>query len=451
MKPSSLQDYEIAFSIGRGATSEVFLAKHVVLNTNVAIKVIPKFLIDAKYNKILLKTEIDALVKLQNPYIAPFYDIFADESNYYLVMHFAENGSFASMIKQGRPIPEAQAQRYFGELLSALSYIHNVANLIHRDIKAENILIDANFDIKIIDFGMALSGNSHIDKKTCVGSPAYMSPETIMNETVTEKTDIWSAGVFLFYITTGSLPFDDQDITALFNKIVNDHVNYPATLSPDLVELLNALLSKNPEERPSIEEMLKFNWLRHTEVRVYKGAIPKPNFNTSIVEQIRQYGYNTDGIFEALEKNIFNSSTAAYRILSDTSQTQTSSSRLQLASVPKFRNVSKTQIGYSSVIPEEHDIDPIYESHNQFNSTDYNDPYKLTPPKVSTFALPETFQENPKICVASRISKVQSFKRTKPVVTLSADKRKKRGGRMSSMQKTAAHRSLPPLHLEHFH
>ena len=100
---------------------------------------------------------------------------------------------------------------------------------------------------------------------------------------------------------------------------------------------------------------------------------------------------------------------------------------------------------------EEHDIDPIYESHNQFNSTDYNDPYKLTPPKVSTFALPETFQENPKICVASRISKVQSFKITKPVVTLSADKRKKRGGRMSSMQKTAAHRSLPPLHLEHFH
>ena len=446
MKPSSLQDYEIAFSIGRGTTSEVFLAKHTILQTNVAIKAIPKFLIEGKLNKILLKTEIDALVKLRNPYIAPVYDIFVDEHNYYFAMHFAENGSFASMMKQGRPIPEEQARRYFGELLSALSYIHNVANLIHRDIKADNILIDANFDIKIIDFGMALTLHTQADKKTCVGSPAYMSPETILNENITEKTDIWSAGIFLFYITTGYLPFDDQDIPILFNKIVNENIKIPPHLSEDLKELLTAILTKNTDERPSIEQLLTYNWLRKAEIHIYKNDLPKAKFDLSIIEKLRQYGYSTDGIIEALDKNIFNSSTAAYRILADTSKTQTSSSRLQLASVPKFKRASKTALGFNS-IPED---DQDYNQPVHYKSTDYSKTIKSKPPKESTFALPETFPEPLEQPIPIRPRNIQSFKRTKQIATPSAEKMKKTG-KTSSMRKFGIRRSLPPLHLNQIH
>jgi 5'-AMP-activated protein kinase catalytic alpha subunit len=135
------------------------------------------------------------------------------------------------------------------QLVQAIEYLASIG-VSHRDIKPENILLDANRDIKLIDFGLGKLYSPGELIKTACGSPCYAAPEMVARKTYRgDQVDIWSTGITLFAMLCGYLPFDDEDIGALYSKILKGEFEVPPYLSPDAVDLLRKVLVTDPERR----------------------------------------------------------------------------------------------------------------------------------------------------------------------------------------------------------
>lgn len=386
---SSTDDYNVMYSVGKGATSEVFYAKHKILNLPVAIKGIPKSLLIADKEKERFQQEVRILKEIDNEYISSLYDLFSDENNYYFVIDLAENGSFESIIKPEKPCTENHAKKYFSQLMSALSYIHNVQHIIHRDIKADNILLDKNFNIKLIDFGMSnLFDPTKNTKFSRVGSPAYISPEVVLNEEVTEKSDLWSAGVFLYFITAGHLPFMETELPQLFESIVNKEVEYPTYLSPQLRDLISHMLAKDPKDRPTIEEISTHPWLGHNKVTLYSPTITSgrssnkstprsqklenaakmfPNsppqsgrsdesdhkttqIDRAAIDALKELGVDVTGIEDMIIAKQFNRLTAMYRIMKSSMKQPKGCGRVSLSGSSRLKLGATSQVKIKSLL-----------------------------------------------------------------------------------------------------
>jgi serine/threonine protein kinase len=150
-------------------------------------------------------------------------------------------------VNEHGPLQEDRARRYFCELISALDYLHNSQLVAHRDLKAENVLLDRNDNIRLIDFGLSkyfTKGTPTL--VTACGSPAYCAPDMIRGELYTKAADIWSAGVLLYAMVAGTLPYNADSIPDLLHKIVFDDIEYPQLMSRSLTDLLRRMLTKDP-------------------------------------------------------------------------------------------------------------------------------------------------------------------------------------------------------------
>ncbi|OHS95779.1 hypothetical protein TRFO_38076 [Tritrichomonas foetus] len=174
-------------------------------------------------------------------------------------------------------VDDFQVFHYFRQICSAVEYLHVEKKIVHRDLKAENILIDNHNNIKLIDFGFCRNIDKNLMKTRC-GSPCYSSPELIVGEGYTEKTDIWSLGIVLYFLTTGKVPFCDENIQKLFGMIVNDEVKFPEELiiDPRLIDLICLLLNKDPMKRPSITDIFHSEWFKKFNIA---SSLSLPNLN----------------------------------------------------------------------------------------------------------------------------------------------------------------------------
>ena len=188
----------------------------------------------------------------------------------YLVLEYVEGGElFDYLVSQGR-LPADEASRYFQQIIAGVDYCHRF-NICHRDLKPENLLLDAEKNIKIADFGMAAIEPSDRLLETSCGSPHYASPEIVAVSFVllgppekAEKgqgmsyhgaaSDIWSCGVILFALLTGRLPFDDENIRILLQKVKNGRFAIPADLPADAKDLITRMLVVEPEQRISVSQ-----------------------------------------------------------------------------------------------------------------------------------------------------------------------------------------------------
>ncbi len=172
------------------------------------------------------------------------------------MLEYVEGGElFEHIISNGR-LPESEAVRIFRQLIAGLSYCHRF-NICHRDLKPENILMDGNRNIKIVDFGMAALQPASKWLTTSCGSPHYASPEVIKAEQYRgDKADIWSCGVILFAMLTGTLPFDGTgDWREVINAVLAGEYSFPPGLSPQAEDLIFRMLQRNPKERIPIRYM----------------------------------------------------------------------------------------------------------------------------------------------------------------------------------------------------
>ena len=280
---TNLNFYRIGRIIGQGGFAKVNLGLNVLTGRVVAIKSFNKT-IKTKYgdnlnmDKILY--EINLMRKLNHPNITKILETFEDEKFYFIIMEYINGGNLFSYVKKRRKLSEKVAKFLFKQIILGIKHIHSQL-IVHRDIKLENILIDMNNNVKICDFGIGiiLSSEYQVLHSHC-GTPLYIAPEIILSNKKDGykgfPVDIWSAGIALYIMLSGKLPFnldEDQDDIDVYNnnvkekniklkyEIVNKEPKYIDNISDEARNLLHGLLNKNPEKRLTCDEILNHPWL----------------------------------------------------------------------------------------------------------------------------------------------------------------------------------------------
>ncbi len=245
--------YQITERIGIGGMAEVYRAQDNVLGRMVAVKImLPQYAADSNFTQ-RFKQEAAASANLQSPYIVNVYDWGQDEGTYYIVMEFVRGSDLKTAINERGAINQRKAAEIGSQVCQALSVAHNL-DIVHRDIKPQNIMVQPDGNVKVMDFGIARAKNSVMTQTSSVlGTAHYISPEQAQGKELTATSDIYSLGIVLYEAATGKLPFDGPDAVSVAMKQVNDYPTPPREINPDLDPALEAIImkamSKNPSER----------------------------------------------------------------------------------------------------------------------------------------------------------------------------------------------------------
>lgn len=240
--------------IGEGMTSKVFKALDRKTNTTVAVKALNPHLKTDKISLERFKREIQITRAIQHPNVISIYDLAVSSDPYYLVMEFIDGVSLKDYIKLNSPIPIHTAISIITQLLAALSLCH-AKNVIHRDLKPQNIMITADGNVKILDFGIArMTALSDLTQTgTSLGSPEYMAPELFATNAYEPRSDLYAVGVVAFELLSGEIPFQGDTLAVLFHKHLNDPIpalsNYRKDIPPWLEQVVAKLLAKKPYQR----------------------------------------------------------------------------------------------------------------------------------------------------------------------------------------------------------
>ncbi|XP_047940245.1 probable serine/threonine protein kinase IRE [Salvia hispanica] len=277
---TSIEDFEIIKPISRGAFGRVFLARKRATGDLFAIKVLKKADMIRKNAVESILAERDILISVRNPFVVRFFYSFTCRENLYLVMEYLNGGDLFSLLRNLGCLEEDIARVYIAEVVLALEYLHSL-NVIHRDLKPDNLLIGPDGHIKLTDFGLSkvglinstedLSGPSaflgddkpknaaHSSQKreqrkkhSVVGTPDYLAPEILLGMGHGATADWWSVGVILFELLVGLPPFNAEHPQQIFNNIINRDITWPKVpeeLSFEAYDLLNKLLIENPVQR----------------------------------------------------------------------------------------------------------------------------------------------------------------------------------------------------------
>ncbi|CAI9780116.1 unnamed protein product [Fraxinus pennsylvanica] len=260
-------DYVVGKQIGVGSFSTVWHARHRANGTEVAIKEIIISRLNYKLRE-SLKSEIFILKKINHPNIIRLHDMIEEYGKMYIILEYCRGGDLSMYINQHHgQIPEAIAKHFMQQLAEGLKILRE-NNLIHRDLKPQNLLLSTNDDksvLKIADFGFARSLQPRGLAETLCGSPLYMAPEIMQLKKYDAKADLWSVGAILFQLVTGRTPYTGNNPIQLFQNIVKStELQFPPdvkNLNPHCIDLCRKLLRRNPVERLTFEEFFNHPYL----------------------------------------------------------------------------------------------------------------------------------------------------------------------------------------------
>ncbi|KAI9487375.1 MAG: kinase-like domain-containing protein [Benjaminiella poitrasii] len=275
-----LGPYLLLKTLGVGEFGKVKLGKHIKTGQIVAVKLIKKENIDCSTRLDKIRMEIEILKRLNHPYIVKLLTVSESSSCLGMVLEHAQGGELFEYIYKQRYLKEEEACRLFSQLISGVYYMHQ-KNIVHRDLKLENILLDSHGNIIITDFGFA---NQFTPKtgdlmSTSCGSPVYAAPELVMTGRLYsgKGVDIWSCGIILYAMLCGYLPFDDdnnnpngENIGRLYRYIIANKPKYPNYISLQAKDIIGKMLSPNPKERCNIETVMNHLWLRRYREQIFK-------------------------------------------------------------------------------------------------------------------------------------------------------------------------------------
>ena len=283
-----LDEYTLIKSLGKGAFGEVFLTTKKGSNELYATKQLNKDIFDNRNTKKYFLNEINILKELSHPNIVKFADLKRTANHFYIMMEYCNGGELcktleAHISKTGRPFSEEVVQSLMKQIISAFQYIHG-KDIIHRDIKLENILLNYNTNedkenknvikatVKIIDFGFAARMEKTGLKYTTLGSPINMDPlilselrkrgKNINRVGYDQKADIWSLGTICYELAIGKSAFEANKIDDLIAKIEKGEYTVPTNLSRELISFINGMLQYDPNQRLNIDQLAKHPFLK---------------------------------------------------------------------------------------------------------------------------------------------------------------------------------------------
>lgn len=317
-------NYLLGNIIGEGLFAKVRQGLHIIAREKVAVKIVTKKAVLLRdVVKRSVRREAVLLQRLDHVNIVRLYEIMETENSYYLVLELAEAGDFIKYLSKQKVLAEKEVQKYISQIASALDHMH-ASNILHRDLKLENLLLDKDHNIKIIDFGLGnvFYGDSSLN--TQCGSPVYAAPEMFCHNHYGPGVDIWSMGICMYAMLQGRLPFppDQADNLALLQATILRGARIPDDLTPECEDLLSRLLAVNVADRISVDGVLAHSFLvdnpqtnaikKQPPVAKLHPVVPKAtvvNYMTTV------FNFIEDEIFYSVIERKMNAVAATYHLL----------------------------------------------------------------------------------------------------------------------------------------
>ncbi|XP_055960246.1 CBL-interacting serine/threonine-protein kinase 8 isoform X3 [Mercurialis annua] len=265
--------YEVGRTIGEGTFAKVKFAQNTETGESVAMKVLDRSTIIKHKMVDQIKREISIMKLVRHPYVVRLHEVLASRTKIYIILEFITGGElFDKIVHHGR-LSEAEARRYFQQLIDGVDYCHS-KGVYHRDLKPENLLLDSQENLKISDFGLSASPEEGVSLlRTTCGTPNYVAPEVLSHKGYDGAVaDVWSCGVILYVLMAGYLPFDELDLTTLYSKIERAEFSCPSWFPVGAKSLIHKILDPKPATRITIEQIRDDEWFqksyvpaRHTE------------------------------------------------------------------------------------------------------------------------------------------------------------------------------------------
>lgn len=256
--------YRITKSLGSGSSSRVKLGVCLDSGEKVAIKIIKREYDDVeskkkKEERIYREVIISSL--LSHPHIVRLNNFYFNENYFFLVFEYVKGVQLLDLVLERGALQENESRRYFRQILSAISYIHENC-IVHRDLKIENILIDEFGNVKILDFGLSNFFDYRRFLSTFCGSLYFAAPELLSGKRyIGPEIDVWSLGVILYVLLQGRVPFDDKNLHNLHVKIKEAKIEHNSYLSNEANALLSGMINKNTTLRYDLETVIKSEWV----------------------------------------------------------------------------------------------------------------------------------------------------------------------------------------------
>lgn len=244
-----LGTFSIIKKIGSGSFATVYLGYHTELQYPAAIKIFNS------NNGDDIRESFNITKQITHPFICKDFDLIKTSNGQNcLIMEYVEGQTLLEYANTHYPLSNQDIRAILGQIIIAVEFLH-FNNIIHRDLKCENVLIDKNKNIRLIDLNFSCPNG--ILHSTMCGSPGYIAPEIIKNELYTDSVDIWSMGILLYAITYGRLPYQNNNVYALFKLIISDEPSFPhdSDVDANLVDLIKKMLVKDPNRRITIQEI----------------------------------------------------------------------------------------------------------------------------------------------------------------------------------------------------
>jgi serine/threonine protein kinase len=273
--------YDIQKLLGKGATGTVYLAKDTFTGKEVALKTIePEVFRDPEFGTVYRSqflNEASLAGKLRHPYIVNILDAVVTEDSGHIAMELVTGGDLSTHCTSGRLLPVADVMQIGFKICGALEYAAK-EGIVHRDLKPANIMVASGTEIKIADFGAAVLKRSQVVQTAALGSPYYMSPEQIEGKSLTFHSDMYSVGVVLYELLTGSRPFTGANIEELLGKILKHEPVPPSAVRSDLPKLIDAVvlraMKKDPAQRYATWPEFALELSKVGELVLPPGSIP---------------------------------------------------------------------------------------------------------------------------------------------------------------------------------
>ncbi|HLF14615.1 MAG TPA: protein kinase [Bacteroidota bacterium] len=287
MTGKTFLQYEISGELGRGGMGVVYLARDTRLDRPVALKFLPSHVKPSEHDLARFTQEAKAAAALNHPNVCTIYDIKEHDNLQFIVMEFVDGTTLRKKITGG-PLPLSDVLTYGLQIADALQEAHG-RGIVHRDIKADNIMVNVKNQVKVMDFGLAkLKGTLKLTRSSStVGTLAYMAPEQIQGGEVDARSDIFSFGVVLFEMLTARTPFRGEHEAAMMYSILNEEPEplqkFLPDAPPELLHVMNRALEKNPEDRyQGINEMaIDLRRVKKESSKVSRRSIPSMPAATS--------------------------------------------------------------------------------------------------------------------------------------------------------------------------